>query len=90
MEDDDQINDHIRRDAYHLVSLDSPHLILTQLQLKEHNYDEWVKAMRLALRAKKKTRVCGRLDSKTEIKHYRRRGMVDHQHNGGFVDFKHH
>lgn len=54
IEDDDQINDNIRKDAYHLAFSDSAHLILTQVKLKEDNYDKWVKAMLLALRAKKK------------------------------------
>lgn len=36
------------------ASSDSPHLILTQVQLNEDNYEEQVKTMRIALRAKKK------------------------------------
>ncbi|KAI5666364.1 hypothetical protein M9H77_16217 [Catharanthus roseus] len=41
LDDDDYFHNHGRKDAYHLASSDSPHLILTQVQLKEDNYDEW-------------------------------------------------
>lgn len=54
IDDDDQVLENIKKDAYFLTSSDSLHLILTQVQLKEDNYNELVKAMRLALRAKKK------------------------------------
>lgn len=40
IEDDDQFDDNIQKDAYHLASSNSSHLILTQVQLKEDNYDE--------------------------------------------------
>lgn len=50
----DQTSENPRKDAHDLAYFDSPRVILTQAQLKEDNYDEWVKAMRLALQAKKK------------------------------------
>ncbi|KAI5675529.1 hypothetical protein M9H77_06479 [Catharanthus roseus] len=37
LDDDDHFHNHGRKDAYHLASSDSPHLILTQVQLKEDN-----------------------------------------------------
>ncbi|KAJ8644902.1 hypothetical protein MRB53_006650 [Persea americana] len=39
---------------YHLNSNDNPGNIITQVQLKGDNYDEWARAMRSSLRAKKK------------------------------------
>ncbi|KAI5652605.1 hypothetical protein M9H77_29792 [Catharanthus roseus] len=48
-DDDDYFHNYCRKDAYHLASSDSPHLILTQVQFKEDNYDEWVKAMRAGI-----------------------------------------
>ncbi|XP_073152090.1 uncharacterized protein [Henckelia pumila] len=39
---------------YHLSTNDNPGNIITQVQLKGENYDEWARAMRTALRAKKK------------------------------------
>nr|GMD96947.1 retrovirus-related Pol polyprotein from transposon TNT 1-94 [Ipomoea batatas] len=40
--------------SYALNSNDNPGSLITQVQLKGENYDEWVKAIRIALRAKKK------------------------------------
>ncbi|XP_071920702.1 uncharacterized protein [Coffea arabica] len=39
---------------YTLYANDNPGNIVTQVQLKEDNYDEWARAIRTALRAKKK------------------------------------
>ncbi|KAH9668923.1 hypothetical protein KPL70_021579 [Citrus sinensis] len=39
---------------YFLSVSDNPRTIITQLQLRETNYDEWARAMRTALRTKKK------------------------------------
>ena len=39
---------------YFLSTNDNPGNIITQVQLKGQNYDEWAKAVRTALRAKKK------------------------------------
>ena len=39
---------------YALTSNDNPGNIITQVQLKGENYDEWARAVRTALRAKKK------------------------------------
>ena len=39
---------------YTLSANDNPGNIITQVQLKEDNYDEWARAIRTALRAKKK------------------------------------
>ncbi|XP_075492423.1 uncharacterized protein LOC142530471 [Primulina tabacum] len=39
---------------YHLSANDSPGNIITQVQLRGENYEEWARAMRTALRAKKK------------------------------------
>ncbi|RVW64731.1 hypothetical protein CK203_063137 [Vitis vinifera] len=39
---------------YALTSNDNPGNIITQVQLKGENYDEWARAVRIALRAKKK------------------------------------
>ena len=39
---------------YFLSANDNPGNIITQVQLKGDNYDEWARAMRTALRAKKK------------------------------------
>ncbi|XP_071902564.1 uncharacterized protein [Coffea arabica] len=39
---------------YTLYANDNPGNIITQVQLKEDNYDEWARAIRTALRAKKK------------------------------------
>lgn len=39
---------------YYLSANDNPGTIITQVQLKGENYDEWAKAIRTALRAKKK------------------------------------
>lgn len=39
---------------YYLSTSDNPGNIITQVQLKGDNYDEWARAMRTALRAKKK------------------------------------
>ena len=39
---------------YSLNSNDNPGNIITQVQLRGENYDEWARAMRTALRAKKK------------------------------------
>ena len=44
---------------YILTANDNPGNIITQVQLKGDNYDEWVRAVRTALRAKKK---CGFID----------------------------
>ena len=40
--------------SYLLTSSDNPGNIITQVQLKGDNYDEWARAMRTSLRAKKK------------------------------------
>ena len=39
---------------YALTSNDNPSNIITQVQLKGENYDEWAHAVRTALQAKKK------------------------------------
>ncbi|XP_010274487.1 PREDICTED: uncharacterized protein LOC104609798 [Nelumbo nucifera] len=39
---------------YYLTANDNPGNIITQVQLKGDNYEEWARAMRMALRAKKK------------------------------------
>ena len=39
---------------YFLSDSDNPGTIITQVQLRGTNYDEWARAMRTALRAKKK------------------------------------
>ena len=39
---------------YFLSASDNPGTIITQVQLRGTNYDEWARAMRTALRAKKK------------------------------------
>ncbi|KAH9678684.1 protein kinase domain-containing protein [Citrus sinensis] len=39
---------------YFLLASDNPGTIITQVQLRGTNYDEWARAMRTALRAKKK------------------------------------
>lgn len=43
-----------KKDAYYLALTNSPHFILTYVQVKEDNYDEWIKMMQLGLHAKKK------------------------------------
>lgn len=47
-----------KKDSYYMASSNGPHLILTQVQLKDnikdHNYDQWAKAMDMALRLKQK------------------------------------
>ncbi|XP_073120152.1 uncharacterized protein [Henckelia pumila] len=44
---------------YHLSANDSPENIITQVQLRGENYNEWARAMRTALRAKKIWLHCG-------------------------------
>nr|GEY50015.1 retrovirus-related Pol polyprotein from transposon TNT 1-94 [Tanacetum cinerariifolium] len=39
---------------YDITSLDNPGLLITQVQLKGDNYDEWSRSFRTALRARKK------------------------------------
>lgn len=39
---------------YDITSNDNPGSMLTQVQLKGENYDEWARALRTALRARKK------------------------------------
>ncbi|MCI45174.1 receptor-like serine/threonine kinase, partial [Trifolium medium] len=39
---------------YDLNSNDNPGSIITQVQLRGENYDEWAKAMRTSLRARRK------------------------------------
>jgi len=39
---------------YDITSLDNPGLSITQVQLKEDNYNEWARSIRTALRARKK------------------------------------
>lgn len=39
---------------YDITSLDNPGLLITQVQLKGENYDEWARSFRTALRARKK------------------------------------
>jgi transposase InsO family protein len=39
---------------YDITSLDNPGLLITQVQLKGENYDEWSRSLRTALRARKK------------------------------------
>lgn len=51
---DDNNKENTETNVYYLASSDNPGLILTTFQLKKINYSEWVKAMRLAIRAKKK------------------------------------
>ncbi|XP_025012810.1 uncharacterized protein LOC112534591 [Ricinus communis] len=43
-----------KKSVYTLSSNDNPSNIITQVQLKEDNYDEWARSIRTALRAKKK------------------------------------
>lgn len=90
LDDDDYINDHVRKDAYHLASSDSPHLILTQVHLKEDNYDEWVKAMCLALRAKKKLSFAEGLIPKPKPGTTEEEEWWTVNKYGWFMDFKHH
>lgn len=48
----------VKKDAYYVASSGGPHLVITQVQLrdniKDNNYEEWAKAMRIALHSKKK------------------------------------
>lgn len=46
--DDTLMSTNVKKDAYYLASLDSPHLVLSQVQMKEGNYNEWVKVMCLS------------------------------------------
>jgi len=39
---------------YDITTLDNPGLLITQVQLKGKNYDEWARSVRTALRARKK------------------------------------
>jgi hypothetical protein len=39
---------------YDITSNDNPGSLLTQVQLKGENYDEWARALKIALRARKK------------------------------------
>ena len=39
---------------YDITSFENPGLLITQLQLKGENYDEWARSIRTALRARKK------------------------------------
>ena len=39
---------------YDITILDNPGLLITQVQLKGENYDEWARSVRTALRARKK------------------------------------
>ena len=39
---------------YDTTTLDNPGLLITQVQLKGENYDEWVRSVHIALRARKK------------------------------------
>jgi hypothetical protein len=57
--DDGKKNESSRSDkktssVYTLNSNDNPGNLITQVQLKGENYEEWTRAMRTALRAKKK------------------------------------
>ncbi|XP_071900938.1 uncharacterized protein [Coffea arabica] len=55
--DDERENKNVGKkfvSPYILTSNDNPGAIITQVQLKGDNYDEWALAMRTALRAKKK------------------------------------
>lgn len=38
----------IKKNVYYLYPSDEQHQIIIQVQLKEKNYDEWAKTMRLA------------------------------------------
>lgn len=48
----------IKRDAYYIAPFDGPSQSITQVQLKENNkdnnYNEWAKAIRLALHSNRK------------------------------------
>lgn len=39
---------------YDITTLDNPGLLITQVQLKGENYDEWARSLRTALRTRKK------------------------------------
>ncbi|GMJ15242.1 hypothetical protein like AT1G21280 [Hibiscus trionum] len=39
---------------YDITSSDNPESLITQIQLKGENYDEWARSLRIALRARKK------------------------------------
>ncbi|GJV22574.1 retrovirus-related pol polyprotein from transposon TNT 1-94 [Tanacetum coccineum] len=39
---------------FDITTLDNPGLVITQVQLKGHNYDEWSRSFRTAIRARKK------------------------------------
>ena len=39
---------------YEITTLDNSRLLITQVQLKEENYDEWARSVHTALRARKK------------------------------------
>ena len=43
-----------KKSSYILSSNDNPGNLITQVQLRENNYDEWARAVRTALRAKRK------------------------------------
>ena len=43
-----------KKSVYTLSSNDNPGNLITQVQLRENNYDEWARALRTPLRAKKK------------------------------------
>lgn len=49
---DEQVKNQIS--PFYLSASDNPGNIITQVQLKGDNYDEWARAIRTALRAKKK------------------------------------
>jgi len=39
---------------YDTTTLDNPGLLITQVQLKDKNYDEWARSLRTTLRGRKK------------------------------------
>ena len=55
------------RSPYYIGSQDNPGVVITQVQLKGENYEEWAKAIRNALRAKKKLGfIDGKIDKPTD------------------------
>jgi len=40
--------------SYDITTFDNPGLLITQAQLKDENYDEWARSVRMTLRMRKK------------------------------------
>lgn len=90
VDDNDQIADGVKKDPYYLTSSDNSGLIMTHVQLKYNNYDELEKAMDIALRTKKKIRICWWLNSQTKSRNRSRGRLLDYKHHDGFLDFEYH